>query len=250
MRLLVALMALVAAATSASADDAAKRAALLAGYPGAFSFEGNEVVFGDGTRLVWDDGTVRDAAALIADPDVEDMFHYLYPLASAGELVPAKDFDPGRVRNEAFFTALYGNSAAAVGADVVGVPWLGGTVQVSSRFGIAGRVAAVAAEFEGGLEKFGRNPGGGFNWRVIAGTSQLSVHSFGAAIDINVDYSDYWRWADVNADPIPFKNRIPLDVVALFEAQGFVWGGRWYHYDTMHFEYRPELIAYARALEP
>jgi hypothetical protein len=21
-----------------------------------------------------------------------------------------------------------------------------------------------------------------------------------------------------------------------------VWGGRWYHYDTMHFEYRPELF--------
>lgn len=248
MRLLVALMALVAAAASASADDAAKRAALMAGYPGAFSFEGNAVVFGDGTRLVWDDGMIRDAAALIADPDVEDMFHYLYPLASAGELVPAKDFDPGRVRNEAFFKALYGSNAAAVGADVVVVPWLGGSVQVSSRFSIAGRVAAVAAEFEGALEKFGRNPGGGFNWRVIAGTSQLSVHSFGAAIDINVDYSDYWRWADVNADPIPFKNRIPLDVVALFEVQGFIWGGRWYHYDTMHFEYRPERIAYARAL--
>ncbi|MDP3291618.1 MAG: M15 family metallopeptidase, partial [Sulfuricurvum sp.] len=24
---------------------------------------------------------------------------------------------------------------------------------------------------------------------------------------------------------------------------GFIWGGRWYHYDTMHFEYRPELLA-------
>ncbi|MBP9613702.1 MAG: M15 family metallopeptidase, partial [Sulfurospirillum sp.] len=26
------------------------------------------------------------------------------------------------------------------------------------------------------------------------------------------------------------------------EKYGFVWGGRWYHYDTMHFEYRPELF--------
>ena len=23
---------------------------------------------------------------------------------------------------------------------------------------------------------------------------------------------------------------------------GAIWGGRWFHYDTMHFEYRPELI--------
>jgi hypothetical protein len=26
------------------------------------------------------------------------------------------------------------------------------------------------------------------------------------------------------------------------ERRSFVWGGRWYHYDTMHFEYRPELV--------
>jgi peptidoglycan LD-endopeptidase CwlK len=31
--------------------------------------------------------------------------------------------------------------------------------------------------------------------------------------------------------------------VRVFEKHGFIWGGRWYHYDTMHFEYRPELIA-------
>ena len=27
-----------------------------------------------------------------------------------------------------------------------------------------------------------------------------------------------------------------------FEKYGFIWGGKWYHFDTMHFEYRPELI--------
>jgi len=28
----------------------------------------------------------------------------------------------------------------------------------------------------------------------------------------------------------------------VFERHGFIWGGRWWHYDTMHFEYRPELL--------
>jgi hypothetical protein len=28
----------------------------------------------------------------------------------------------------------------------------------------------------------------------------------------------------------------------VFEKHGFIWGGKWYHYDTMHFEYRPELL--------
>ena len=35
---------------------------------------------------------------------------------------------------------------------------------------------------------------------------------------------------------------MPQKIVDAFEAEGFVWGGRWYHYDTMHFEYRPELL--------
>lgn len=248
MRLLTVLAALIAAVVPTTADDTGKRAALLAGFPGQFVFEGNDVVFADGTRIVWDDGKARSAEELIASPDVEDMFHYVYPLAAAGEMTPEKDFDPGRVRNEAFFKAIYGASAGAVDDHVVGVPWLGGSVHVTTVLGIDQRIAEIAAGMTGELADYGRNPGGGFNWRVIAGTSQLSVHSFGAAFDINVDYSDYWRWGDVNADPIAFKNRIPLAVVALFEAQGFIWGGRWYHYDTMHFEYRPELIAYAKAM--
>lgn len=47
----------------------------------------------------------------------------------------------------------------------------------------------------------------------------------------------------------PYRNRIPADVVQAFERHGFIWGGRWYHYDTMHFEYRPELLARADVVE-
>ncbi|MEO5806745.1 M15 family metallopeptidase [Devosia sp.] len=228
-------------------NDAAKRAALLAGYPGLFTFEGNDLVFPDGKHIVWDDGKSRTAQQLIEAPDVEDMFHYAYPLADRGELIPALDFDPGRVRNEEFFKEIYGASAKAVGAHIVSAQWVGGKQPVTKLFGIDRRLAAVAAAMTGPLHDYGRNPGGGFVWRVIAGTSQLSVHSFGAAFDINVDYSDYWRWAKSTGGTIAYKNRIPLAVVKLFEAQGFIWGGRWYHYDTMHFEYRPELLAYAKA---
>jgi D-alanyl-D-alanine carboxypeptidase len=31
-----------------------------------------------------------------------------------------------------------------------------------------------------------------------------------------------------------------------FERAGFIWGGKWYHFDTFHFEYRPEIIALAK----
>ena len=45
---------------------------------------------------------------------------------------------------------------------------------------------------------------------------------------------------------IPYKNEIPWEIVRIFERHGFIWGGKWYHYDTMHFEYRPEIIATAK----
>jgi hypothetical protein len=32
------------------------------------------------------------------------------------------------------------------------------------------------------------------------------------------------------------------EIVDIFERHGFIWGGKWYHFDTMHFEYRPELL--------
>ena len=45
-------------------------------------------------------------------------------------------------------------------------------------------------------------------------------------------------------------NHIPLEIVAIFERHGFIWGGKWSHYDTMHFEYRPELLGCVPALCP
>jgi hypothetical protein len=33
-----------------------------------------------------------------------------------------------------------------------------------------------------------------------------------------------------------------MEVVKAFEAFGFLWGGKWMTYDTMHFEYRPEIL--------
>ncbi len=235
-------------------DQRAAKAALLKAYPGLFTIKGNVLTWTDGTTMVWDDGKKRDAEALLESPDIEDMFRYVYPRASAGALVPAEGFDPGRVRNEDFFEKLYGASAAEVGKHIANVKWLPKlgkkTVQVTKVFGINDRLGKVSNALEAmpvELSRYGLKPGGGFVWRPIAGTNRLSVHSFGAAFDINVGFSDYWYNNRNKSDPkgpIPYKNRIPLPIVDLFEQNGFIWGGRWYHYDTMHFEYRPELLLY------
>jgi hypothetical protein len=59
-------------------------------------------------------------------------------------------------------------------------------------------------------------------------------------VDIAVDFSNYWLWEKKGAPE--YKNSIPYEIVAIFEKHGFIWGGKWYHFDTMHFEYRPELL--------
>ncbi len=237
--------ATMAAATGGGSAD---QRALLNAYPGAFRIEGNAVVFPSGTRVPWDDGRRKSAAELLTDGDVEDMFHYPYPAGSSRP--PGRDEDPGRVRSDAFFKALYGASEGAVRANLRAVPWVpklgGGTLLVTTRFGVDEKLEAVSRDLErlpSRLHKYLVPPAGTFNWRAIAGTNRLSVHSYGAAIDINTKFTNYWRWdAQQAGGTIPYRNQIPAEIVAVFEQHCFVWGGRWYHYDTMHFEYRPELL--------
>ena len=52
-------------------------------------------------------------------------------------------------------------------------------------------------------------------------------------------FGDYWRW---HKGRYRYRNRVPWAIAAIFEKHGFIWGAKWYHYDTLHFEYRPELL--------
>ena len=82
---------------------------------------------------------------------------------------------------------------------------------------------------------------GTYNYRVIAGTSQLSPHAFGIAIDLKSNPHDYWRWATKEQGQSRLAS-YPQNLVQAFEEQGFIWGGKWAHFDFLHFEYRPEIV--------
>jgi hypothetical protein len=91
----------------------------------------------------------------------------------------------------------------------------------------------------------------GYNYRYVDGTRSRSLHSFGTAIDLIPRRPggghSYWRWAMNKAADwwtIPYAGRWmpPSSFVRAFERQGFVWGGKWFYFDTMHFEYRPEIL--------
>lgn len=91
----------------------------------------------------------------------------------------------------------------------------------------------------------------GYSWRRISGTASLSFHSYGTAIDLLPrSYGGkqaYWRWAMPHFEEwyaIPYEDRFspPSEVIEAFEEHGFIWGGKWFYFDTIHFEYRPELL--------
>jgi len=198
--------------------------------------DGDALVVGR-DRFVWDDGTRKTTAERIAAPDLEDMFALGYP---TGPITPVLDEsqDPGRIRHEGLFRAVYGEDAASVSRALVKVPFAGHTVLFHRRGAAA--LARVSAKLElllptPALERLG----GTFATRAIAGTDRTSAHAWGIAIDIDPRVSDYWR--NMPGKPV-WKNRVPPAIVEAFESEGFVWGGRWFHYDTMHFEYRPELL--------
>jgi hypothetical protein len=124
--------------------------------------------------------------------------------------------------------------------DLISVALAGQRLPVHRR--VAPALERVAARLrDPGLSVYFQQMGGTFVWRKILGTNRRSPHSWGIAVDIGVPRSDYWEWAKPR-EPIRWRNRIPQAIVDAFEAEGFIWAGRWFHYDTMHFEYRPELL--------
>jgi hypothetical protein len=244
------VLAVLLLAAPARAGDA-RLDALAAAYPDRIAgTEANTIVFRDGTRL---DAGTGDAnkpfAALLRNATILDQFRLPYS-AGAPIAAPPKNFDPGRFRNEAFFNALYGDCRRGdVAKQLVPVAWLprhwGRTIMVTRVNDVADRLRDVSAEIDAlppAILRAAWPVAGTYNCRTVSDTGRLSMHSYGAAIDLNLKASDYWLWETKGASNIPYRNAMPREIVDAFERHGFIWGGRWYHYDTMHFEYRPELV--------
>lgn len=209
----------------------------------------NNYIYINGDSLQFDDGIKKDFNELINNPSIKDMFKDSY--LKGEDYFIKKDYDPGRYRNLNFFKTIYGSSKKNVQDSLVKIIWCPKTVNkvlyVTKVNGVSEKLIKISniLDKKKHLTKYINNPGGTFNWRNIAETDRLSMHSFGITIDINVAYSDYWQWSckcsNENVD-INYENKIPIELIKIFEEHGFIWGGKWYHFDTMHFEYRPELL--------
>lgn len=74
--------------------------------------------------------------------------------------------------------------------------------------------------------------GGAWNVRTMRGGSNLSMHAYGLAIDLNADLNPLgkkpgWKKGSFTEDH---------PVVQMFRKEGWVWGGPWSRPDGMHFQ--------------
>jgi hypothetical protein len=243
-RTLILLLIAPAAARAASVED------LVRAYPDALAgFDGANLIWRDGTRMAVDDGRPgKSMEEQLRNGSILDQLRLPYP--AGAPLLPAPQQDPGRVRNRAFFDKMYGDCRAGqVAPRLVPVVWLpkswGHTVTITSVNGVDLALTAVSRELDElppEDKRYLYPPAGTYVCRHVADTGQTSMHGWGAAIDINTAFSDYWLWRRGGGEVPDYVNRIRPEIVAVFERHGFIWGGRWAHFDTMHFEYRPELL--------
>ncbi len=241
------LFFLVNCASSIESKELSKKLDVLKKHYSKYikNIDKNFITFTDGKRLVIDDGIKKDHQNKLKKADIEDMLSQVYPIGKCYDGLRSKNMDPGRIRNDYFFRTVWGKTKVQVKNSLITIDWFGENIKFTKRNDAHIALLKVRDELKKypNLKIYLTPYAGSFNWRNISGTNRLSAHSFATAIDINIKYSNYWRWTLGKSGKIKsYKNKIPSKIIETFEKHGFIWGGKWYHYDTMHFEYRPEVI--------
>ncbi len=145
---------------------------------------------------------------------------------------------------------VYGSSEQSIESQAVITGFMGKRVQIHEK--IVPLVSCIEYEISNCAEaqNYEFYSVGGFYWRNARGSTMLSPHAFGIAIDIN----PYENPMCLGYDPkgycggqVKLVTDIPQCVVNAFKRYGFDWGGDWSSSkDAMHFEFRgdPETVKY------
>lgn len=218
------------------------------------------------------DGSQKSFYNRVKEMDIASIMMIPYKLGQIILPETGLNYDPGRLRHEEFLKDIFGHSEDEVRQNLVVVDFLGQKILFQKKLGAAQALQNVSnqikveitqnKEVKEFLKVFidHTDKPSTFNWRNIAGTNRLSTHSFGTAIDLIVPSvkSQYWLWDEKKNHPdLAKQGEVAYEhihyisngkpyfhprVVEIFEQNGFIWGGKWNHYDTMHFEYRPEFF--------
>lgn len=208
------------------------------------------LVMKSGKKILYDDKRAKKIDEKIANPDLQDMLEQIYPLTTDRKLMD-KSFDPGRARVYALLKDAYGASQQQVESNLTNAKagyrsfQFNRNNQAAKALQSAMQELAALAEKRPAVRACAFPCSGTYNYRYIAGTNRLSPHAFGIAIDLARDKRDYWKWVSREEGQKRLAT-YPIEIVEIFERNNFIWGGKWGHFDILHFEYRPEIILKAR----
>ncbi|MGL5380327.1 M15 family metallopeptidase [Clostridium sp.] len=204
------------------------------------------IVMKSGKKILYDDKIEKGHGEKITNPDLQDMLEEIYPLDSIDSVLKEK-IDPGRIRVYGLLNEVYGSNLEEINKNLISVNTYYGILPFNKQNGASDNLKKVMKEISevakgnGSILQFLLPISGTFNYRTIQDTGRLSAHAYGIAIDLNRSDSDYWKWAseDEGTKRIASYSK---ELVKIFEDNGFIWGGKWKHFDILHFEYRPEFI--------
>lgn len=203
-----------------------------------------------GRKLLYDDKEEKSYEGKLANPDLQDMLEQDYPLEKNNTLME-KNFDPGRIRHYGLLNEVYGSTRSEIEKNLTSLKYGYTNYQFNSQNNANTSLEATLKEVmplsktRGDIGSILYPASGTYNYRVIAGTGRLSAHSYGIAIDLKSDKKDYWKWSSEEQGEKRLSE-YPKELVEAFEKNNFIWGGKWNHFDILHFEYRPEIILKAR----
>jgi hypothetical protein len=104
--------------------------------------------------------------------------------------------------------------------------------QITSHRLVASRIReALEVVYERGLWQDLDTYAGGFVWRPIRGSANVSTHAFGIAWDFGASRDPL---GDPPGGPDP---DMPIAIVKIMKAYGFIWGGDFKRPDQMHFQF-------------
>ncbi|MDB2124013.1 MULTISPECIES: M15 family metallopeptidase [Clostridium] len=207
-------------------------------------------VMTSGKKILYDDKKEKTHDEKLANADLQDTLEQIYPL-NIIENIMEKNFEPGRIRNYELLNEVYGSSKIAIEKNLKPLKYGYTNYQFNSKNNAnislekALKEVIPLAQSRNDIGAILYPASGTYNYRIISGTGRLSAHSYGIAIDLKSDLRDYWKWAS----PEKGRSRLleyPRELIEAFENNNFVWGGKWGHFDILHFEYRPEIIIKAK----
>lgn len=208
------------------------------------------IVLNNGKKILYDDKINRSCEEKFYKTDIEDTLEQRYPLEKINGIADS-DQDPGRRRQYEFLGEIYGKDRVTIERNLIYVPTYYGSIMFNKVNSASDNIQKALNDVGKLVERNSKvgeyvSPlSGTYNYRVIQDTGQLSPHAYGIAIDLVRNDADYWKWGkkDIANKRI---NDYPEELVKIFEENGFVWGGKWAHFDILHFEYRPEIILKAK----